>query len=404
MKKKPRIFINMHYMELGGAERALLGLLYAIDTDKVDVDLFINQHTGPFMSLIPKNINLLPEIPAYSVIEQSFSVAIKKGQFGVVIGRLAAKLRYRSYFRRNKFENEGTATHFVMDSVIRFLPSLKRYGHYDLAISFLDPPHIVQDKVDAEKKVEWIHTDFSGGQFHYDTELTYSRWSANDHIISISDDVTKQFVSAFPDLEDKIVKIENIIPRDLVLGQAKIGECVEYNAVQNDVVKLCSVGRLNHQKNFDNVPHIAALLKRRGLKFHWWIVGPGDVVYYEDIVKKEGVEDCVSFLGGRENPYPYMMNCNLYVQPSRYEGKAITVQEAQMLARPVIITNYATASSQIVDGEDGIICEMDNESIASTIMELASNKDRMHELGKRAAEMHKGNDDEVEKLYGLIEN
>ena len=65
---KPRIFINMHYMEIGGAERALLGLLNAIDTNKVDVDLFINQHTGEFMKLIPKKINLLPEI-GFSITE-----------------------------------------------------------------------------------------------------------------------------------------------------------------------------------------------------------------------------------------------------------------------------------------------------------------------------------------------
>ena len=67
---KPRIFINMHYMELGGAERALLGLLNAIDTDRVNVDLFLNQHTGEFMSLIPKKINLLPERRGYNAIER----------------------------------------------------------------------------------------------------------------------------------------------------------------------------------------------------------------------------------------------------------------------------------------------------------------------------------------------
>ena len=57
MESKPRVLINMHYMEIGGAERALLGLLDAIDTNKVSVDLFINQHTGEFMKYIPSKIN-----------------------------------------------------------------------------------------------------------------------------------------------------------------------------------------------------------------------------------------------------------------------------------------------------------------------------------------------------------
>ena len=77
---KPRLFINMHYMELGGAERALLGLLNAIDTDKVDVDLFLNQHTGAFMPLIPSKINLLPEIPSYSAIERPIKTILKEVQ------------------------------------------------------------------------------------------------------------------------------------------------------------------------------------------------------------------------------------------------------------------------------------------------------------------------------------
>ena len=38
---KPRIFIAMHYMEIGGAETALVGLLNALDPARVDVDLFL---------------------------------------------------------------------------------------------------------------------------------------------------------------------------------------------------------------------------------------------------------------------------------------------------------------------------------------------------------------------------
>lgn len=400
--KKPRIFINMHYMELGGAERALLGLLYALDTDKVDVDLFINQHTGPFMKLIPEKVNLLPEIPAYSVIEKPLIEAIKKGQFGVVFGRFIARLKYRWYLKRNRIDNDGTASHFVMENVIRFLPSLKHLGHYDLAISFLDPPHIVQDKVDSDKKIEWIHTDFSGNQFHYDTALTYNRWNANDYIISISDDVTRQFLSAFPKLKDKIIKIENIIPKDLVIGQAETGHCPEYDRVDKDVMKICSVGRLSYQKNFDNIPTIAKILKSQGLKFHWWIIGPGDVDYYMDIVKLEGVEDCVSFIGGRDNPYPYLKNCDLYVQPSRYEGKSVTVREAQMLCKPTVITNYLTACSQIRDSVDGIVVPMDNEGCAKGIVDFLKDNEKQKNIIEYLKVHDYGNAGEVEKVYELI--
>lgn len=391
-------------MELGGAERALLGLLYAIDPNKFDVDLMINQHTGPFMELIPNSVNLLPELPAYSVIEKPFSVAIKMRQWGVVFGRVIAKLRYKYYLWNNNIKNDGTATHFVMECVSPFLPSLKYLGHYDLAISFLDPPHIVQDKVDATKKVEWIHSDFSGKLFHYDNKLTYSRWAANDHVISISDDVTTQFLASFPELKDKIVKIENIIPASLVKRQAESGDCKEYEDTDERMIKICSVGRLSYQKNFECIPDVARLLLKNGLNFHWWIVGPGDTNYYNEIVNNLDVIEYVSFIGPKDNPYPYILNCDIYVQPSRYEGKAITVQEAQMLARPVIITRYPTSASQIQDGVDGIICDFDNKSIADAIISLSKDQQLMYNLGQKASILHSGNNEEVLKIESIIQN
>ncbi|MCQ2173668.1 MAG: glycosyltransferase [Bacteroidales bacterium] len=399
---KPRIFINMHYMELGGAERALLGLLYAIDTERVDVDLFINQHTGPFMSLIPDKINLLPEIPRYSAIERPLMDILREGHLMIFLARLWGTARHGLYMKIHRIKNDGTGSQFIFDSVSRLLPSLHYLGEYDLAISFLDPPHIVQDKVLAKKKIEWIHTDFSGKVFSYDPRVTFRRWAANDGIVSISDDVTRSFVSAFPSLAGKIIKIENIIPASLVKSQAATGEPAEYSEMGRDIFRICSVGRLCYQKNFDNVPAIASILKTRGLKFKWWIVGPGDVESYNALAERYGVADCVVFLGPRENPYPYMLHCDLYVQPSRLEGKAITVQEAQMLGRAVLITNFPTSGSQLKDGEDGVVCGMDNASIAQAIASLACDCGKRKRLGENAEKMHLGNTEEVEKIYDLI--
>lgn len=389
-------------MELGGAERALLGFLYAIDTKKVDVDLFINHHSGPFMKLIPDNINLLPEIPIYSTIERPIKDIFREGFYKIAFLRICQKIKYKWFKYKNGYKRDATSQQFLYDAVINELPSLHYLGEYNLAISFIDPPHIVQDKVLAKKKIEWIHTDFSSRQRHYDVPMTVARWSANDYIVSISDEVTNAFLLAFPQLESKIIKIENIIPQNLVIAQSLAGHPIEYSSKLNSVLKLCSVGRIASAKNFDNIPKVALILKDKGLDFHWWIVGPGDVASMTKIVDECGVGDYVSFLGSRENPYPYMLGCDIYVQPSRREGKSITVQEAQMLGKPVIITRYPTSGSQIINGEDGIICEMDNQSIADAITSLWEDKDQMVKLGSRAKEMHKGNDSEVEKIYRLL--
>ena len=409
---KPRIFINMHYMEIGGAERALLGLLNAIDTNIVDVDLFINQHTGEFMKLIPSKINLLPEIRAYSVIEKPIITALKKRHIGIAFARLLAKFLHKFYssslrhyvtpplfFRKKQRRSYDDASIFnlVAKYTTPLLPSLKKYGEYDLAISFLAPHNIVKDKVCGKKKLAWIHTDYTKISVDANAELPI--WDSFDNIVSISTDVTNTFTQVFPSLRDKIVEIENILSSSFIKQQASL---LVPNEMHGDFIKLCSIGRFCYAKNFESIPFVAQNLKEQGLKFKWYIIGFGDTAKTIENIRVTNTDDCVKLLGKKENPYPYIANCDIYVQPSRYEGKSVTVREAQILGKPVIITNYPTAKSQVKDGVDGIICNINNDSIAEAIYNLAQNKETQIEISNYLASHDYGNENEVEKIYELL--
>ena len=107
-------------MELGGAERALLGLLNAIDTNKVDVDLFLNQHTGAFLPLIPSKIHLIPEIPTYSAIERPLMKILLEGHWGIAIGRFLGRIGYKKYLRKIGKRRDGGATQYALNVVIPF--------------------------------------------------------------------------------------------------------------------------------------------------------------------------------------------------------------------------------------------------------------------------------------------
>ncbi len=395
---KPRIFINMHYMEIGGAERALLGLLNAIDTNTVDVDLFINQHTGEFMKLIPEKINLLPETDAYSIIEKPIVTAVRKGHWGIVLARLWAKVIHKiGSFRLSRDREDASIFHLVAKYTTPLLPSLKRLGKYNLAISFLTPHNIVKDKVSAKRKLAWIHTDYSTIAVNAKQELPM--WNSFDNIVSISPDVTKSFIKTFPTLEMKIIEIENILSPTFIRLQA---ESFAPDEMQGDFMKFCSIGRFCYAKNFENIPFIAQELKEKGLYFKWYIIGFGDTAETIQNIKQTKTEDCVILLGKKENPYPYLANCDIYVQPSRYEGKSVTVREAQILCKPVIITNYPTAPSQVKNGVDGIICGMDNAKIADAICNLANDKGLQMKLANYLSTHDYGNENEVNKIYQLI--
>ena len=136
----------------------------------------------------------------------------------------------------------------------------------------------------------------------------------------------------------------------------------------------------------------------------WYLIGyGGDEPLIRQKIDEAGMQERVVILGKRDNPYPYMRACDLYVQPSRYEGKAVTVREAQLLGKPVVITNYATSDSQLEDGVDGVIVPMDNAGCAAGIAALLRDPERMRQLSENCAKRDYTNSAEVEKIYALME-
>lgn len=399
---KPRIFIAMHYMEIGGAETALIGLLNALDPNRVDVDLFLYDHRGEMMQFIPEWINLLPQIPKYSVLERPIVELVKRGFWGIAAGRLWAKYISKVAYKRSgsKLENNGGLDK-MSKCTAPLLPRINQSVTYDLAISFLTPHRIVAEKVKAKKKIAWIHTDYTRVWVDAEDELIV--WQKYDYVASISGDVTNTFLQVFPSLAPKIVEIENILSPTFVRKRAEL-EDTDKEFRHEGTITLLSVGRFSDAKNYDNVPDICKrLINETKLNIQWYIIGyGGDEALIRKKIKEAGMEEHVILLGKRSNPYPYIKACDIYVQPSRYEGKSVTVREAQMLCKPVVVTNYPTAPSQIRSGIDGVIVPMDNEGCAHGLAEVICDKPLQERIIAHLKTHDYGNESEVEKIYTLI--
>lgn len=167
--------------------------------------------------------------------------------------------------------------------------------------------------------------------------------------------------------------------------------------------KLLSIGRFCEAKNYDNVPDITRRIVEGGCDIKWYIIGfGGDEQLIRQKIVEAGMQNHVIILGKKENPYPYIKACDIYVQPSRYEGKSITVREAQMLCKPVVVTDYPTASSQIQDGVDGVIVPMDNEGCAKGLADFILDTEKQKRIVEYLQIHDYGNVDEVEKLYDIL--
>ena len=377
-------------MELGGVERSLLGLLDSFDYDKYDVDLFLYGHHGPLFDLINEKVNLLPEVKELAYLRES----------------LISKLKHRYYYSAYLRVIDELIKHFheidfdkTWAKVLRkTAPNLD--GHYDLALGFFRPFEFISEKVDADIKLGWIHTDYSTEENNI--AVLKSDYGKVDYIVAVSEQCKKAFTGMFPEYENNTVVIENILSKQYIQNQS-YAFTVE-NEMPDIGIKLLSIGRYCTAKNFDNVPEICSKLLGKGLDVYWYIIGFGsDEQLIKDKIKQFGMEDRVILLGKKDNPYPYIAACDYYIQPSRYEGKAVTVREAQMLAKPVMITNYATSLSQLEDGVDGIIVPMDNIGCADGIARLINNKKLTEELITNCKSRDYSNSEEIAKIESIIQ-
>lgn len=396
---KKRIIIISHALELGGAERSLIGLLWALKKPEYQIDLFLLRHEGELMSMIPPHVSLLPEISAYTVLAKPMVKTLKEGHLLLTCARLCGKRKAVRFVRKHYLGENGVALEYSHKYTYRLMPPIQPAINYHAAISFLTPHYIVANNVKADRKICWIHTDYSNVAVDQDSE--FKMWRQFDYIVAISATVKKSFISVFPQLSERVTVIENILPQQFIRKQAE----ERIVLAENSTINLLSIGRFSYPKNFDNIPDICRRLVEGGLNVTWYLIGYGpDEALIRQKIIRSGMQEHVIILGKKDNPYPYIRACDLYVQPSRYEGKCVAVREAQMLGKPVVITDYSTSSSQLENDVDGVIVRLDNAQCAAGIADLLRDPYKMERLKKNCLGRDYSNAEEIEKVYRLLDD
>lgn len=389
--KKNILIVFTGAMEIGGIERSLLGLLESFDFDSYNVDLFLYGHHGSLFPLIDERVNVLPEVVELAYLRESFIEKVRHGCWYSSMLKVVDEIKKRI---GKNVENDITWAKVMR----RYTSKLEK--HYDLALSFFRPFDFLAEKVDADIKIGWIHTDYTKAR--EPLELLRNDYSRMDYIVGVSDECCESFKELFPEFSEKVLTIQNILSDTFIKQQAELIDVS--NEMQEDKVKLLSIGRFCEAKNFDNIPEICSMMINQGMdRFKWYIIGFGtDEQLIREKIQEYNMEDKVFILGKKDNPYPYIKACNIYVQPSRYEGKCVAVIEAQILNKPVVITNYPTAKSQLEDGVDGVIVPMDNEGCTKGIVNVIRDTALRENLVKNTGIRDYTNRNEIKKLYQLI--
>ena len=241
-------------------------------------------------------------------------------------------------------------------------------GEYDVVLAYWGDRTMFYavDKICAKKKIAWLHFDYDEPPREDAVYLPYFRKC--DKIVTVSKSIENSLAARFPTLHEKIETIENFINEREIREKAK--EPCDYRDGFAGKVVL-SVGRMCEQKGFDLAIPAVERLFREGENLHYYIIGEGEAAY-EAKLRALAAEagGCVTLLPRTENPYKYMARCDVYLQPSRHEGKPITVEEAKILGKPLCITNYKSAREQVEGVTNAVVCEISEAGIYEGIKEI----------------------------------
>ena len=254
---------------------------------------------------------------------------------------------------------------------------------YDMAIAYLEggSTYFVHDHVKADKKYTFLHVDY--GYAGYTRQLDKNCYLDYDRIFTVSDEVKISFLHAYPECKEKTVVFHNLIDQEEIKRKALLsGGFEDYYEGK----RILTVGRLTAQKAYEVSIDAMKLLKDQGVKARWYVLGEGELrEKLQDRINRLGLEQDFILLGAKENPYPYYVQCDLYVHATRFEGKSIAIQEAQTLGCAILVSDCSGNREQVVNDVDGMMCSLTPEAISEQIKLLLENNEKRRQLGKQAS-------------------
>ncbi|MBR3720463.1 MAG: glycosyltransferase [Clostridia bacterium] len=331
-----KIIFGITGLTLGGAERVLVDIANELSST-FDITILTLYGKGEFEEELSENIKLVNMIDKsydeLSFIEKlavSFKILFRK------------KSLYKKYIN-NKYDTEIA----FLEGPITRLFSVKSNG-----------------KVRVSKKIAWVHNDIrqvfgNGLKAKIKGKLDKKCYEQYDTIVFVANDNQEQFEEFYNIKKNKMV-IPNYISSKRVIekSEANFG-----NVFSKDKVNFLTVARLASQKAIDRLIRVHSELMYDGHDHKFFVIGDGpERENLKDLINTLNVKDSFILLGKKDNPYPYIKNCDIFALLSYYEGLPMTVLEAKILEKPILITDTA-AREGVVGYDKSYITDNSDEGV-----------------------------------------
>lgn len=388
MKKK--ILFIVSDMESGGFQKSLVSLLQCFDYKKYDVDLLILSPKGIFLDQIPKQVNLIHLDFTSSFFEpfpQCISKMIKEREY-----KNSIKRTY--HFLLSRLDKSKAGIYMSKN-----IPRISKA--YDVAIDYNGQQilYYMVNKIKAKKKISYFHSDYKKWDYYKKADEKY--YPKVDYIVTISDICKHSLEEIFPDCKEKVRVIHNISSPKIIKKMADEKCEVVFD---KEYINIIMVGRPSDVKGYDFAIEACKKLKEDNKKVKFYSIGTSnDIKKFKNMVKNLQLQDEFIFIGETNNPYKYMKQADIYIHPSRFEGKSVAIDEAKILAKPIILTNFTTAPDHIDNEVNGLIVNMNSDGLYEGIKKLINDNKLIKKFIKNLSMEDLGNENEVYKLYELID-
>ncbi len=380
-----KVLFVINTLGVAGAEKALLELLKKFTPDQFDVSLYVLMDQGELIHQIPKHIKILNKnYSDASVLSREGKKVLNK----TILKRLFRKnavFRNFSYLLKAFGEMRKNGRIYPDKLLWRVMADSadELNEQYDIAIAYLEggSTYFVHDHVRADKKYTFLHVDY--GHAGYTRQLDKDCYLDYDRIFTVSDEVKKSFLHAYPECKEKTMVFHNLIDQEEIKRKALLpGGFEDYYEGK----RILTVGRLTAQKAYEVSIDAMKLLKDQGIKARWYVLGEGELrEKLQDRIHRLGLDQDFILLGAKENPYPYYAQCDLYVHATRFEGKSIAIQEAQILGCAILVSDCSGNREQVVNDVDGMMCNLTPEAVSEQIKLLLENDEKRRQIGKQAS-------------------
>lgn len=394
MKKILFMCINMN---IGGTEKALLNMLNEIDNSRYDITLFMLEEYGSFLSQIPSYVNI-KFLNNYDDIKPFIQDPPQL---------LAKKLiKNKKYIKSFNTLISYSISKITKNPKYYYKYILKKYNkldeEYDIAVAYAGPmdfiTYFILNKIKAKKKVQWIHFDIT--KIHFNKAFAIKNYKKFDKVFVVSEEAKDKLLNSIPLLKEKVEVFFNIMSSDLIKRMSKNDKSFDdkFNGL-----RILTVARLTNQKGQDITIPILKRLLDEGYNLKWYCIGEGiNREKYIKQIRSLNIENNYILLGNKLNPYPYMKDCDIYVQPSRFEGYCITLAEARCFNNPVITTNFVGANEQIKHEVTGLICNISEEEIYKALKRLLDDKGLFNNIKNNLEKETVDSTKEISKLYKVL--